>query len=149
MHYWNNTATFLKIRTRHCRHHYGLVDSWREAYPIEEYHARGCPKEGYPMEGYPMGGYPIACYPHVTFIFSSQRYCVSEADNQAEARTAIFSLLSQFNGHHQLQRQHGSTLNLSALVALLATIAKSMIGQVLESGTWLCPDEQIPFLGSC
>lgn len=56
---------------------------------------------------------------------------------------AIFSLLSMFDGRQQPQWPYASTLNLSALVALLSTLTRSMIGQVLESGMQICRDNQI------
>lgn len=56
---------------------------------------------------------------------------------------AISSLLSMFDGRQQPQWPYASSLNLSALVALLSTLTRSMIGQVLESGVQICRDSQI------
>lgn len=49
---------------------------------------------------------------------------------------ATFLLLGEFNGREQPEWPYASTLNLSALLALLATVTRSMLGQVLESGAY-------------
>lgn len=50
---------------------------------------------------------------------------------------ATFLLLGEFNGREQPEWPYASTLNLSALLALLATVTRSMLGQVLELGAYM------------
>lgn len=47
---------------------------------------------------------------------------------------SIFTLLEKFNGQPQPQLPYASLLNLSTLVALIATILRSMLENVLGSG---------------
>lgn len=50
---------------------------------------------------------------------------------------ATLLLLVEFNGREQPEWPYASTLNLGALLALLATVTRSMLGQVLESGAYM------------
>lgn len=47
---------------------------------------------------------------------------------------AIFALLARFDGQRQPDWPYASALNLSTLIALVATILRSMLATVIDSG---------------
>lgn len=47
---------------------------------------------------------------------------------------AIFTLLARFDGQRQPDWPYASALNLSTLIALVATILRSMLATVIDSG---------------
>lgn len=53
------------------------------------------------------------------------------------ALVAIVAILSRYNGRERPQWPYGDVLDLSALIALLATILRSMLAGIIESSTLL------------